>query len=70
MNLSRRGYIIANLGEEEAQVLDDADQGRINNLLERHKSSVMMMVVRLLSLWTEGVQAEPYIRIAQRRLYF
>lgn len=47
------------LDEVEALVLDDVDQDRINNLLERRKSNVRKKVVLPLSLRIEEVLVMP-----------
>jgi hypothetical protein len=47
------------LDDVEARVLDDVDQDRINNLLERRKSNVRKKVVLLLFLQIEEVLVMP-----------
>ena len=43
-------------------VVDDVDLGRTGNLLEKHRSNVLMRDVHLLYLLIEEARAEPIVR--------
>ena len=58
-NLFRRGYMIPDLDGKGGRVLDNEGQGRINNLLETHKSNATMKVVHRLFLSIVEVPKEP-----------
>ena len=63
MSLFLQGYMITNFDAEEARVLDDEDQDRINNLLVKRKSNVTRKAVLQLFLRTGEVPKEPILLV-------
>jgi len=73
MILFLQGCKILIVREEGEVVLDDEDRDKINNLLAKRKSNVMMMVVHLLFPQIEEVQVMPgkeYISSANEKGWF
>ncbi len=69
-SLFLQGYMIPNFDGEEARVLDDEDQDRIDNLLVKRKSNVTRKAVLRLFLPTGEVPKEPILVFLAKMKYF